>query len=76
MKLVPDRSIIVTLCNAAIRTQALFLQELLELINPANSAAGLAAAFALGTLLSFIPLPVLDSMMVGVVLARHSSLRQ
>ena len=54
----------------------LFQKEIQDLQNPANSAWKLAAAFALGTLLSFIPLPMLDSMLVGMVLIRFKQVNR
>lgn len=54
--------------SATVRCQ--LRREILELRSPAASPARLATAFAIGTLLSFIPLPVLDSLLVSLVLVR------
>lgn len=54
--------------SATVRCQ--LWREILELRSPAASPARLATAFAIGTLLSFIPLPVLDSLLVSLVLVR------
>ena len=52
------------------RTRVQFGQEIKELRAPAHSAKKLAAAFAVGTFLSFIPIPLLDTMLVGMILTR------
>ncbi|UCC54689.1 MAG: DUF2062 domain-containing protein [Anaerolineaceae bacterium] len=64
-----------------VREAAAFLRrqlrrELKELCNPAVPPARLAMAFAVGTLLSFIPLPVLDSLLVSLVLVRFRQLNK
>jgi uncharacterized protein (DUF2062 family) len=76
MELIPDRIFFNSLCKGAEQVRSLFWQELKELRNPTHSAGGLAAAFALGTLLSFIPVPLLDSMLVGMVLARFKQVNR
>ncbi len=53
-----------------------FREELQELRNPAHPAGSLAAAFALGTLLSFIPIPIMDSLLVGILLTRFKQLNR
>lgn len=51
-------------------------EELRLLRDPALPAKQLAAAFALGTLISFIPVPVLDSLLVGLVLTRGKQINR
>lgn len=62
--------------KAFARARIQFSQEIQELRDPAHSAAKLAAAFALGTLLSFIPVPVLDTILVGMILARFKQVNR
>jgi len=76
MELIFSRKSRSSLRKSAERVRILFQQELRELQNPAHSAKKLAAAFALGTLLSFIPVPLLDSMLVGVVLTRFKQVHR
>lgn len=52
------------------------VRDLAELRNPSLPASGLAAAFAVGTLLSFIPVPLLDTILVAAVLARFRQLNR
>jgi len=76
MELIPGSTFLNSLRKGAEGLRSIFWQELKELRNPAHSAGGLAAAFALGTLLSFIPVPLLDSMLVGMVLARFKQVNR
>ena len=76
MQLIPDNTFPISWRKAVARARRLFRQELQELQNPVHSARNLAAAFALGTLLSFIPIPVLDSMLVGLVLVRFKQVNR
>lgn len=46
------------------------VQDLQGLSQPDQTPGPIASSFALGTLLSFIPAPVLDTMLVGIILRR------
>ena len=46
------------------------VNEGVGLLSPNQAAGPVLLAFALGTLLSFIPAPLIDSVLVGVILAR------
>ena len=61
---------LISLHNSITRARDQFWRELAALGSPLHPAGSLAAAFALGTLISFIPVPVLDSLLVAFVLAR------
>jgi hypothetical protein len=58
------------------RARDQFWQDLQELHSPVNPAGSLATSFAVGTLLSFIPLPVVDTILLGLVLARFKRLNR
>ena len=62
--------------NALTRARDQFWLQLRELHSPVHSADSLAAAFAVGTMLSFIPVPVLDTILVGLVLSRYKGLNR
>lgn len=48
-----------------------FLCDLKIMLQPGQAPAPLIIAVALGTILSFIPAPLLDSLLVGVIFARY-----
>lgn len=48
-----------------------FVSDLKLMLQPGQAPAPLIIAVALGTILSFIPAPVLDSLLVGVILTRY-----
>lgn len=47
------------------------LHDLKVMLQPDQAPASLVTAVALGTMLSFIPVPVLDTLLVGVIIARY-----
>ena len=47
-----------------------------KLLQPGQTPAPLAAAYALGTMLSFLPLPVVDTLLVGIILARSGQVNK
>lgn len=68
-----DRQIVKLIRSLQKRCQQSYLSiaaELHALRNPAQPVGELAAAFALGTLISFIPVPILDTLLVGLVFTR------
>jgi len=70
MVLQSDRNITVLARKAAATVRCQLRREMQELRSPAASPTRLATAFAIGTLLSFIPLPLLDSLLVSLVLVK------
>ncbi len=52
------------------------VSDLKSIIQPSQPTAPLAQAFALGTLLSFIPAPILDSVLVAVILTRFKQVNR
>jgi uncharacterized protein (DUF2062 family) len=65
-----------TLCQSIDSARQQFARDMVELRDPALPARQLAAAFAVGTVLSFIPVPLLDTILVGAVLARFRQLNR
>jgi hypothetical protein len=54
----------------------LVLQDLRSLLNPGQAPAPLVGAAMLGTLLSFIPVPFLDTFLVGFIFARFRNVNR
>ncbi len=58
------------------RTRHQLWRELQALGSPVHPAGRLAAAFALGTLISFVPVPFLDSLLLALVLAKYKQVNR
>lgn len=52
------------------------IADLKSFLKMEQAPAALAVAFALGTLLSFIPVPILDTLFVGAILNRYKQLNR
>ncbi len=76
MQSVPNYLFKKSLRENVTKARSQFGQELKELRSPQHSAANLAAAFALGTMLSFIPVPLLDSMLVALIVTRFKQVNR
>ena len=75
MKYSPS-TLLPALRTVIIRAREQFWQDLQELRCAVHPAGSLAFSFAVGTLLSFIPVPLLDTILVGLVLARFKGLNR
>lgn len=53
-----------------------FLLDLKTILQPGQAPLPLILAVALGTMLSFVPAPFLDSLLVGIILARYRQINR
>ena len=58
-------------CRVRSAIEQHFVSDLKVMLQPGQAPAPLIIAVALGTILSFIPAPVLDSFLVGIILTRY-----